>query len=113
MGIEQRAAVQVRPTVSPMRRRYRSLPLQQPAANGDPQAGGARSDEACPACGRYSLSLIGFPYVSTMGVQPYSDILGMGEPQVDQAPAIGCLSCGIEWADLDAFRAAQERSGSG
>jgi hypothetical protein len=96
-----------------MRRRYRSLPLRPVGPQADPQAGGARSEEACPACGEHSLSLIGFPYVSTMGVQPYTDILGMGEPQADQPPGIGCLACGVEWPDLDSFREAQSGSASG
>jgi hypothetical protein len=42
-----------------------------------------------------------------MGVQLHSEILGMGELTADQPPGIACLSCGTQWADIDAFRKAQ------
>jgi hypothetical protein len=90
--------------VSPIRRRYKSLPLERPGPRDEPALDEARSQEACPACGEHALSLIDFPEVSTQGVQPYSEILGMGEPRAGVEPGIGCLSCGAEWRDLDAFR---------
>ncbi|CAN5764633.1 hypothetical protein BH24CHL8_BH24CHL8_04580 [soil metagenome] len=90
--------------MSPMRRRYRSLPLTRPQARQDASLDAQRSAEACPVCGRHTVSLLGFPYVATMGAQPTSDILGMGELSPDQPPGIGCLSCGAQWADVAAFR---------
>ncbi len=70
----------------------------------EPGLEGARSQEACPVCGEHTLSLLGYPYVSTMGVQPMAEILGMGEPTLDEPPGIACLSCGAQWHDIDAFR---------
>jgi hypothetical protein len=93
--------------MSPIRRRYKSLPLQQPRAVADPALEAERSAEACPACGRHTVSLLGFPYVATMGAQPYAEILGMGELSADQPPGIGCLSCGAQWSDISAFREAR------
>ncbi|MDQ3492958.1 MAG: hypothetical protein M3452_06825 [Chloroflexota bacterium] len=90
-----------------MRRRYRSLPLQRPHAQPDQGLDAERSAEACPACGRHTVSLLGFPYVATMGAQPTADILGMGELSADQPPAIACLSCGAQWPDVAAFRQAR------
>jgi len=40
-----------------------------------------------------------------MGVQPYSDLLGLGDPEPDTPPAIECLACGTQWRDIDAFNA--------
>ncbi len=94
-----------------MRRRYRSLPLKRPEARDEPRLDGQRSAESCPACSRHTVSLLGFPYVATMGAQPTSDILGMGELSPDQPPGIGCLSCGAQWADVTAFRAARGSDG--
>ncbi|CAN5813073.1 hypothetical protein BH20CHL5_BH20CHL5_11660 [soil metagenome] len=93
--------------MSPLRRRYRSLPLQRPKARSDQELDAERSAEACPACGRHTVSLLGFPYVATMGAQPTAEILGMGELSADQPPAIACLSCGIQWADVGTFREAK------
>lgn len=92
--------------MSPIRRRYRSLPLQRPQAVADPALEAERSAEACPACGRHTVSLLGFPHVATMGVQPYGELLGMGELTPDQPPSIACLSCGTQWPDISAFREA-------
>ena len=66
---------------------------------------GTRSQQACPVCGRHELALVDFPHVSATGVQPYAELLGMGDPRTDVPPGIACLACGTEWADLDAFRA--------
>ena len=65
-----------------------------------------RSHFACPACGEHRLALIDFPEQHSVGYQPYSDIIGMGEPTSVSAPAIGCLACGSEWASLGVFHAA-------
>jgi hypothetical protein len=94
--------------VSPLRRRYRHVPLARPEPEADPALEGARSEERCPACGRHTVTLLGFPHVATMGVQLYSEMLGMGELRPDQPPGIACLSCGAQWRDLDAFREAAE-----
>jgi len=98
--------------VSPIRRRYRSLPLKRPEVQADPGLEAERSRESCPACGRHTVSLLGFPYVATLGAQPASDILGMGELSPDQPPGIGCLSCGAQWADVAAYREARGSSGA-
>lgn len=67
--------------------------------------GGERSREACPVCGAHRLTIIDFPDVPTMGVQPYSELLGMGDLHASTPPGIGCLDCGAHWRDLDSFRA--------
>ena len=38
-----------------------------------------------------------------MGIQPYSDMLGMGDLPSALLPAIVCLSCGTRWRDREAF----------
>ena len=61
------------------------------------------SDLACPVCGQHTLALDEPPRIDVMGIQPYSDMLGMGDLQVPVLPAIVCLSCGTRWRDRDAF----------
>jgi hypothetical protein len=85
------------------------MPLARPQPRPDPKLDSARSQEPCPVCGKHTLSLLDFPHVATMGVQPYSDILGMGEPSVEQPPGIACLTCGSQWPDIDSFRKAQRQ----
>ncbi len=68
-----------------------------------------RSAEACPACGAHRLAVLDFPYIPTTGYQPFAEVVGMGEARQRSGPGIGCLACGSEWADLDAFRAARGR----
>jgi hypothetical protein len=63
-----------------------------------------RSREACPVCGAHQLALEHPPEVDVLGVQPYSDLLGMGDLKIRSAPAIKCLNCGTLWRDLEAFR---------
>lgn len=46
------------------------------------------------------------PRVGAMGAQPYTDILGMGDPGDRTMPAIVCLQCGTRWPNADAFWAA-------
>jgi hypothetical protein len=65
-----------------------------------------RSKEACPVCGAHELELLYFPSVDVTGVQPYNELLGMGEVQRDQPPGIGCRNCGAEWESLAEFREA-------
>lgn len=67
----------------------------------------SRSAEACPECGAHRLAILDFPDVPTLGVQPYSELLGMGDLHATTPPGIGCLACGAEWHDLAAFRAGE------
>ena len=67
-------------------------------------ASSERSVQACPVCGAHQLALIDFPEISTVGYQPYSEIIGMGEAQERNEPGIGCLACGAGWSSLQAFR---------
>jgi hypothetical protein len=46
------------------------------------------------------------PRVGAMGSQPYTDILGMGDPADRTMPAIVCLQCSTRWPNADAFWAA-------
>jgi hypothetical protein len=61
---------------------------------------------ACPVCGAHRLAMDELPRVGAMGAQPYTDILGMGDPGNRTMPAILCLACGSRWPDADAFWAA-------
>lgn len=70
-----------------------------------------RSKEACPVCGEHRLTLLYFPETSARGVTPYDELVGMGDPTVDTPPGIGCLACGSEWPNLEAFRAGAESLG--
>ncbi len=67
-----------------------------------------RSNEACPVCGEHRLTLLRFPTTDVLGVQPYSELIGVGDLSPDTPPGIGCLACGSEWPDLDSFRRAQQ-----
>jgi hypothetical protein len=64
---------------------------------------GSRSELACPVCGQHSLAVDEPPRIDVMGVQPYSDMLGMGDLGPAMLPGIVCLSCGTRWRDRDAF----------
>jgi hypothetical protein len=72
----------------------------------DSDAIDARSELACPVCGQHRLTLLYFPSTDLRGVRPYDELLGMGDPSPETEPGIGCLNCGSEWPDLDAFRQA-------
>ena len=61
------------------------------------------SELACPVCGQHSLALDEPPRIDVMGIQPYSDMLGMGDLGAPVVPAIVCLGCGTRWRDRDAF----------
>jgi len=63
----------------------------------------SRSELACPVCGQHTLALDEPPRIDVMGVQPYSDMLGMGDLQAPVLPGIVCLSCGTRWRDRGAF----------
>jgi hypothetical protein len=70
----------------------------------------ARSVNACPRCGAHRLALLGLPEIDVTEYHPLDEAIGMGVAPSLEAPAIGCLSCGAEWADLAAFEA--ERASS-
>lgn len=63
----------------------------------------SRSELACPVCGQHTLALDEPPHIDVMGIQPYSDMLGMGDLPSAVLPAIVCLSCGTRWQDREAF----------
>ena len=74
---------------------------------GEPDSG-ARSADACPACGAHRLAMIDFPKLPGTAYLPASDALGIPVgPSQGGAPGIGCLACGASWPSLSAFRAAQ------
>ena len=70
---------------------------------GREPAGSDRSERACPVCGAHALALDVPPRIDVMGVQPYSDIIGMGDRPQEGAPGIVFRSCGTYWRDLEAF----------
>ena len=63
----------------------------------------ARSELACPVCSRHTLALDRPPEIDVMGVQQYSDMLGMGDLPNEGALGIVCLSCDTHWRDKAAF----------
>jgi hypothetical protein len=69
----------------------------------------ATSAEMCPDCGAHRVALLPLPDTAVLGVQPYTDLLGMGDPSAPLRASIGCLACGAEWPDIDSFRAASRR----
>ncbi|MGD8487300.1 MAG: hypothetical protein PVG27_05620 [Chloroflexota bacterium] len=62
-----------------------------------------RSELACPVCGRNTLALDRPPEIDIMGVQQYSDMLGMGDLPNEGTVGIVCLSCDTHWRDKAAF----------
>jgi hypothetical protein len=62
-----------------------------------------RSELACPICSEHTLALDQPPRIDVMGVQQYSDIVGMGDLPSEGPIGIVCLSCGTRWRDRDAF----------
>ena len=63
----------------------------------------ARSEQACPVCEQHTLALDRPPEIDVMGVQAYSDMLGMGDFANESALGIVCLNCKTHWRDKDAF----------
>ena len=63
----------------------------------------ARSEQACPVCGEHALALDTPPEIDVMGVQQYSDMLGMGDLPNEGALGIVCLECKTHWRDKAAF----------
>lgn len=62
-----------------------------------------RSEQACPVCLAHTLALDEPPRIDVMGVQPYSDLIGMGDLRPGGVFGIVCLTCGTRWRDRDAF----------
>jgi hypothetical protein len=67
------------------------------------------SAETCPVCGAHRVAVLPLPETAVLGVQPYTDLLMMGDRPAPLRAAIGCLACGAEWPDLDSFRAASRQ----
>ncbi|MFV2064998.1 MAG: hypothetical protein ACC726_16025 [Chloroflexota bacterium] len=62
-----------------------------------------RSDQACPVCGNHTLAVDEPPRIDVMGVQAYSDIVGMGDVSPTARLGIVCLTCDTRWVDKEAF----------
>jgi hypothetical protein len=63
----------------------------------------ARSEQACPVCLQHTLAIDEPPRIDVMGVQLYSDIVGMGDLRQEGSVGIVCLNCGTRWRDKAAF----------
>jgi hypothetical protein len=63
----------------------------------------ARSEQACPVCSQHTLALDRPPEIDVMGVQQYSDMLGMGDLENEGTVGIVCLDCKTHWRDKAAF----------
>jgi hypothetical protein len=63
----------------------------------------ARSEQACPVCSQHTLALDRPPEIDVMGVQQYSDMLGMGDLENEGALGIVCLNCDTHWRDKAAY----------
>ena len=66
-------------------------------------SGEQRSELPCPVCGEHRLAVDEPPQIDVMGVQPYSDLLGMGDLSQHGSLGIECRNCGTYWRDLGAF----------
>ena len=73
----------------------------------------ARSEQACPVCGEHALALDTPPEIDVMGVQQYSDMLGMGDLPNEGALGIVCLKCDTHWRDKAAFDRGEADSDEG
>ena len=62
-----------------------------------------RSELACPVCSQHTLALDKPPEIDVMGIQQYSDMLGMGDLPNEGAVGIVCLDCDTHWRDKAAF----------
>jgi hypothetical protein len=67
-----------------------------------------RSEQVCPVCGKHMLAVDEPPRIDVMGIQVYSDIVGMGDVTPGGALGIVCLGCETRWAN----KAALERGES-
>jgi hypothetical protein len=61
------------------------------------------SRQPCPVCGAHRLAVEQLPHIDVMGVQPYSDLIAMGDLHPQEPPAILCLECGSRWNSLEAL----------
>lgn len=62
-----------------------------------------RSEQACPVCLQHTLAIDEPPRIDVMGIQLYSDIVGMGDLRQEGTVGIVCLNCGTRWRDKAAF----------
>ena len=69
----------------------------------------SRSAEACPLCRAHRLAVLDLPTTSAIGYRAYDELIGLRSLGTEPQPAIGCLACGAEWPDLQAFREATGR----
>jgi hypothetical protein len=72
-----------------------------------------RSEQACPVCNEHSLALDQPPQIDVMGVQSYSDIVGMGDLKPQGSVGIVCLNCETRWRDKAAFEAGEPETDDG
>jgi hypothetical protein len=63
----------------------------------------ARSEQACPICDQHTLALDRPPEIDAMGIQVFSDMVGMGDLHNEGSMGIVCLNCNTRWRDKDAF----------
>jgi hypothetical protein len=63
----------------------------------------ARSELACPVCSAHTLTLDQPPQIDAMGVQVFSDMVGMGDLPSEGSIGIVCTSCNTRWRDKAAF----------
>jgi len=68
----------------------------------------ARSRHACPVCGAHRVAIVRLPRIDVLGVQPYTDLFGMGDQRT--MPGLECRACGAAWRDLHAFLAGTARA---
>ena len=73
----------------------------------------ARSEQACPVCSQHTLALDKPPEIDIMGVQQYSDMLGMGDLENEGPMGIVCLNCKTHWRDKAAFDRGEPDSDEG
>ena len=72
----------------------------------------AKSEQTCPVCSQHTRALDRPPEIDVMGVQAYSDMLGMGDLQNEGALGIVCLNCKTHWRDKGAFDRGEPDAGS-
>jgi hypothetical protein len=84
-------------------------PQGTPGPDGSADNADARSEQACPRCGQHRLALLDLPEVEATGYRPLDEALGMGEQPTLEEPGIGCLNCGAEWPNIEAFQAEAKR----
>ena len=73
----------------------------------------ARSQQACPVCSQHTLALDRPPEIDVMGVQQYSDMLGMGDLENEGPVGIVCLNCDTHWRDKAAFDRGEQDTDDG